>query len=170
MYRQGLIAAQLRGDFRGRGGYYRGDPGIFGSIFKGITGAIGGFITGGPLGAIRGGLGGLIGQKQSPIGGALPPPMTFPSSVALGGPGPGARPGPVVVVPRKGAWEPTEVMTPGHGLPRRRRMNVGNAKALRRAIRRARGFEKLAKRVMGFSSPRKPKGRAYFRAGRKRSA
>lgn len=46
---------------------------------------------------------------------------------------------------------------------RRKRMNVGNTKALRRAIRRARGFEKLAKRVLGFSSPKKPKGRAYFK-------
>jgi len=166
VYRQGLMAAQLRGDFRGGGGYYRGDPGLFGSIFRGITGAVGGFLTGGPAGAIRGGLTGLLRSQQSPIGASLPPPATFPMAL---GPGPRARPGPVVVVPRRGTFEPTEVMTPGHGLPRRRRMNVGNARALRRAIRRARGFEKLARKVMGFTSPRKPKGRSYFRASRKKS-
>jgi hypothetical protein len=48
------------------------------------------------------------------------------------------------------------------------RMNPCNPRALRRAIRRARGFEKLARRVMGFSSPHKPKGRVYFKAKRRR--
>jgi len=176
VYRQGLMAAQARGDFRGRGGYYRGDPGLFGSIFKGITGAVGGFITGGPMGAVRGAISGVLSQAQAPIGATLPPPATFPMMVRPRTPASsippilrGSRPGPVVVVPRSGSWEPTEVMTPGHGLPKRRRMNIGNARALRRAIRRARGFEKLARKVMGFTSPRKPKGRSYFRASRKKS-
>jgi len=34
---------------------------IFGSIFKGVTGALGGLVSGGPLGAIVGGVGGLLG-------------------------------------------------------------------------------------------------------------
>ncbi len=51
---------------------------------------------------------------------------------------------------------------------KRRRMNPCNARALRRAIRRAHAFEHLAKKVIGFSSPRKPKGRMYFKAKRKR--
>ena len=57
---------------------------------------------------------------------------------------------------------------PGQFGRRRRRMHVTNVKALRRAIRRAHGFEKLARKVMGFSSPHKPKGRAYFKRPRKR--
>ena len=32
----------------------RGDPGFFGSLLKGIGGAVSGFVTGGPLGAITG--------------------------------------------------------------------------------------------------------------------
>jgi hypothetical protein len=52
-------------------------------------------------------------------------------------------------------------------MTRNRRMHVTNPKALRRAIRRARGFEKLARKVMGFTTPHKPKGRPYFRAHRK---
>lgn len=50
------------------------------------------------------------------------------------------------------------------GLPRRhKRMNPCNPRALRRAIRRAHAFEKLAKHVIGFSSPRKPHGHMYFK-------
>lgn len=50
---------------------------------------------------------------------------------------------------------------------RHKRMNVTNPKALRRAIRRARGFEKLALKVLGFSRPHKPKGRPYFKKSRR---
>lgn len=55
---------------------------------------------------------------------------------------------------------------PGTKLVKSRRMNVGNARALRKAIRRGRGFAKLAKSVLSFVSARPPKGRAYF--GKKR--
>jgi hypothetical protein len=48
-----------------------------------------------------------------------------------------------------------------------RRMNITNPKALRRAIRRAHGFEKMARRVLGFTTPHKPKGRMYFRPKRR---
>jgi hypothetical protein len=46
---------------------------------------------------------------------------------------------------------------------RNRHMNVTNPKALRRAIRRGHGFEKLARRMLGFATPHKPKGRVYFK-------
>lgn len=46
---------------------------------------------------------------------------------------------------------------------RNRRMNVTNVRALRRSIRRATGFAKLARRVLSFVSPRAPKGKAIFR-------
>jgi len=52
---------------------------------------------------------------------------------------------------------------------RHRRMRVTNVKALRRAIRRASGFARLARRVLRFTSPHPPKGRVYFKSrGRKK--
>ena len=51
---------------------------------------------------------------------------------------------------------------------RNRRMNACNPRALRRAIRRAHSFERLARHVIGFSSPRKPKGHMYFKRKRKK--
>jgi len=51
-----------------------------------------------------------------------------------------------------------------HGkMVRNRRMRVTNPKALRRAIRRAHGFARLARKVLSFTSPRKHKGHMYFR-------
>ncbi len=52
-------------------------------------------------------------------------------------------------------------------LVRNRRMRVTNPKALRRAIRRATGFAKLARRVLHFTSPRAPRGRAVFKKRRR---
>lgn len=49
-----------------------------------------------------------------------------------------------------------------------RRMNVTNPRALRRAIRRGHGFEKMARRMLGFATPHKPKGRMYFRSHRRK--
>jgi hypothetical protein len=57
--------------------------------------------------------------------------------------------------------------TPPH-LVRNRRMRVTNVKALRRAIRRASGFSRIARRVLHFTSPRPPRGRPYFKS-RKRT-
>jgi hypothetical protein len=53
-------------------------------------------------------------------------------------------------------------------LVRNRRMRVTNVKALRRAIRRASGFSRIARRVLHFTSPRPPRGRPYFKS-RKRA-
>lgn len=47
-----------------------------------------------------------------------------------------------------------------------RRLNVANPRALRRAIRRAQGFAKLARRVMTFVQAKAPKGRAKFKRKR----
>lgn len=47
-----------RGDYY-QGDYYRGDPGLFGSLKKALGGAVRGFITGGPLGAVGGAVGAL---------------------------------------------------------------------------------------------------------------
>lgn len=58
--------------------------GIFGSIFKGITGAVGGLLSGGPLGAVAGAIGGIAGgggSKGVAAGsggsGAAPPPTIY---------------------------------------------------------------------------------------------
>lgn len=47
-----------------------------------------------------------------------------------------------------------------------RRMNVTNVRALRRSIRRANGFAKLARKVMTFVNAKAPKGRAKFKRKR----
>jgi hypothetical protein len=44
-----------------------------------------------------------------------------------------------------------------------RRMNVGNGRALSRAVRRLHHFAKKYRKVVGFVSPKRPKGRMYFR-------
>jgi len=56
----------------------------------------------------------------------------------------------------------------GGGGRRRRRMHVTNVKALRRSIRRCQGFTKLAKRVLRFTSPKPVRGRAVFKARRRK--
>ncbi len=51
---------------------------------------------------------------------------------------------------------------------RNRRMNVANGRALGRAVRRLHHFAKKYRKVVGFVSPKRPKGRMYFKK-RKRS-
>jgi hypothetical protein len=50
---------------------------------------------------------------------------------------------------------------------RNRRMNVANGRALSRAVRRLHHFAKKYRKVVGFVSPHKPKGRMYFKKRRK---
>ena len=120
---------------------HRGDPGFFGSIGKVVRTAAG--IAGGALpfpfnmpGRVIAGLGG---------GGGRGLPAQLPGGMPTGMmPGGGGSAGtPKTSVSRKMAGLP----------PKRRRMNVTNDKALRRAIRRTDGFVKLAKRAL--------KGTAY---------
>lgn len=51
---------------------------------------------------------------------------------------------------------------------RNRRMNVGNARALKRALRRAGGFARLARRVMSFTHPKSGRGHFKFKRRAKR--
>jgi len=126
----------------------QGDPGFFGSVFRGIKGAVGGFVGGGPLGAIRGGISGLVGGGGSP--GRQTPGSRLITSRARGL----ARPGGQVPVP--GFRGAVQRFIPGgatgfqdtFGPPKRKRMNPANPKALRRAIRRQSGFVKLARRAL----------------------
>lgn len=131
-----------------RGDYYRGDPGFLGGLVKGIGRGLVGFATGGVAGAALGVLGGLKNKTTAAQGTALAPipPMQYPTSRTR-----------ITAFPPGYTHEeyapeykmPTErqayaqLRLPG----RRRRMNVANAKALRRALRRVAGFGKLAKRA-----------------------
>lgn len=140
MYR----AIYLRGDYR----RFRGDPGVFGFLKKTVVGAAKGFVTGGPVGAVTGGARAALGREAPrpsvqptalPGGGVLAPPSTRITSIA----------------PVRGLSGYVQRLVPGGKTgyeytmaPRRRRMNVANPKALRRAIRRQAGFVKLARRAL----------------------
>lgn len=160
-----------RGDY-GSYGRKRGD---WGDVWAGVK-SVGGAILGG---AISGWLGGATGQgEQPPIFvpptpyPQLPPPpgtvggqITFPGGMSVGG---------QFIVPGQGRLEPYTAtgagvkpyggrgggMVPsgyhyakdGSGrVVRNRRMNIANPRALRRAMRRVQGFEKLAKRTISFT-------------------
>lgn len=139
------------GDYYAAGGYYQAG-GLFGSIGKAFGGAIKGFVTGGPLGAITGAGAALVKR-----------PMVQPVVPGLVGGG-----GRIQNVP--GLVGLGQRILPGgaSGLEfvRRRRINPLNIKALRRAMRRAKGFERQARRVGSFFNPGKTfrlKGRARKR-------
>lgn len=53
---------------------------------------------------------------------------------------------------------------------RRRRMNPGNARALRRALSRISAFERMARRVIHFTHPHRGVGKAKFKFHRRRRA
>lgn len=161
------------GDYYGqRGGNYgAGDPGILGSLFKGVTGAIGGLITGGPVGAIAGGIGGLLSSGKPAPSPQIAPPAMIPFSggpVQLQVPQPTSR---TTIGPFGSLYSSTQYAPGGSteaqkraliasiGGRKRRRMNVTNPKALRRALRRVTGFGKLVQRS------RKAIGRAASAAG-----
>jgi len=140
------VGYYMRGDY-----YHSGD--IWSTIGSGIKGAVSGvtgFVTGGPIGAVAG-LAGAFGPKKPPASGGISIP-TFKGLNPFGGKPLrfGGKKGPR---PKKGepGWRP-------------RRMHVTNPKALRRAIRRAQGFEKLAMKVLTFTRPHgRPKGHPHFK-------
>jgi len=52
---------------------------------------------------------------------------------------------------------------------RNRRRNIGNIRALRRALSRAHGFERICRKVLHFTHPGKATGRAVFKRRRRRA-
>lgn len=158
-----------RGDFYtgGRTGYYQGDP-----FFGALLGKAASFLIPKVVGMFKGGgatkvlasAGPAIASIGRRVGIAV---AKHPVLSAAGAAGTIGVLGGVGATRMSGAG--TNALGGRHtrmvGAPGRRgrRMHVTNVKALRRAIRRAHGFEKLARKVMGFSSPHKPKGRAYFK-------
>lgn len=158
-----------KGDFYngGASGYYQGDP-FFGALLARALPVVAGFFkrkapqmiqAAGPIAArVAGAVGRAVSRHPvlsaagaagtiGVLGGVGATRMSGAGTNALGGRG-------MHMIARgPHAGQATK----------NRRMHVTNVKALRRAIRRAHGFEKLARKVMGFSSPHKPKGRAYFK-------
>lgn len=142
-------------------GDYYAAGGIFGSIFKGIKGAVGGFIKGGPLGAVSGAVGGFLPVPEPP---PMIPFMQQPPMI----PAPGIRGIAQRIVPggATGYVSPSgkPVRLKQDGTPYKRpTMNVGNAKALRRSIRRQTGFVKLARRALKGTGYRITTGRTSRR-------
>jgi len=151
---------------------HTGDPGFFGDIFRGVTGAVGGLLTGGPLAAITGGIGGFRGSAA-----------TRPSSL----PGIGPRlqipaPGPLAATQRFFPGGATGMMAPapatgsmggyhlnksdyflmsGEFVPagtrwvRNRKRNPANARATSRAISRVTGAKNYAKSLSRISIRKK---------------
>lgn len=183
-----------QGDY-GQGDYGQGDPGLFsflGKVIKGAAGIVshipGLGLVGDAAKAIAGSGGGSVGMTQTVNPGG-PIPM-YQSGGFAGGSMPSGRSidigyglfhkGTEGTSIAGGLYESHTGLAPSgyhvirkgpHAgkLTRNRRMNVTNPRALRRAIRRGHGFEKMARRMLGFATPHKPKGRMYFRkrTGRK---
>jgi len=175
-------AARPMGDYKTYG--YAGDPGFLSSLWKGFK-KVAAFIPG-PIGAIArvaGAVGaGVAGVKllQPPGGFPQVKPASFPAQTFIppgsGAIGPG-RPGfPLPTYlgagrtggPTRGSVAMTDGCCPQGFHPeksgkgycvRNRRMNVGNARALRRGMRRVQGFEKLARRTISFTRRVKMKKR-----------
>lgn len=168
------------------GDYYMGDPGFF-STLGGIAKAAVGFIPGvGP--ALSAGLG-AIGRKAAPL--ALPaaagaaavsapraigraigstvlkhPVLTGAGAAGIAGIGLGAGAVKMLANGGGGCGHGHHIIKKGpHAgrCVRNRRMRVTNTKALRRAIRRAHGFAKIAKKCLAFTERRPHAGRAYFK-------
>jgi len=163
------------GDYKTYG--YAGDPGFLSSLWKGVkkVAKVGlAYYTGGIAGAAMASMGGgkpqppmqlpapqagrgLRTVQGIPVGGSLTMPggMMFsgqtmiPTGTGRSVHSPGAAPvamGPGMV---PSGWHYAK---DGSGrLVRNRRMNVANPRALRRAMRRAQGFEKLARRTINFN-------------------
>jgi len=151
-------AQRPMGDYKTYG--YAGDPGWLSSAFKflkkKVLPIVGGII-GGPIGIGLGAIGGVVAASK-PRAPALPAPAPPPGSIggAVSFPG-GTTVSVAGVMPSHaamGAHAPS-----GYHLDkatrsrwvRNRRMNIANPRALRKAMRRVQGFEKLAKRTISFT-------------------
>jgi len=151
-------AARPMGDFKTYG--YAGDPGFLSSLWKGIRKVVPriiGAAVGGPVGAVITGatIGGAVVKATTPSRPApTPPPGAIGGAVSFPG---GTTVSVAGVLPTHaavGAHAPAgfhlDKATRTRWV-RNRRMNVANPRALRKAMRRVQGFEKLAKRTIQFT-------------------
>jgi hypothetical protein len=172
------------GDYRGD--FYMGDPGI-GSFFKKVIGGAASFIPGvGPL--ISRGIAAIPGGRR--VTQAIVPRITaaaaattsaivkHPVLSAAGAAGALAAGGEMMSMGRgvpSAGMKGYHISKSRHSkhfgqLVRNRRMNVANGRALARATRRLHAFARRYRKVIGFVSPRKPKGRIYFKKRHRRAA
>ena len=170
------------GDYKTYG--YAGDPGFLSSLWRGIkkiAPAIIGTVIGGPVGGLIGAAGGRSEPRELPrIPGTVGGAITFPGGTRVstaftpytdprpaGGqyrlPPYTARGAGVLPYGGAGVASPPSgyhYAKDGSGrIVRNRRMNIANPRALRRAMRRVQGFEKLAKRTIVFTRRTKLKKR-----------
>lgn len=153
------------------GDYYRGDPGFL-SFLGGALKTVGGFIPG--VGGIVSSIGEKIGAagSKSAIVKVAETGGSKIAKVAVGAKQIIAKHPVISGLAAAGAVTAGVVGARrafgGGGGKKHRRMNPCNVRALRRAVRRAHGFERIARRVMRFTSPQR-KGRfAGFRKAKKR--
>lgn len=154
-----------QGDYY-RGDYYRGDPGFF-SFIGGLAKRAVGLIPGvGPIaqsamslipsGGSKLAKAGAVMEKVGPIVTKLKKPAAIGAgALAIGGVGAAL-----------GAHH-ARAARAAAGMKHHRRMNVCNARALRRAIRRTHGFAKLAMKTIHLVHPKK---KVRFGGFRKRRA
>ena len=164
-----------RGDYY-RGDYYRGDPGFL-SFLGGAMKAVGGFIPG--VGGIVSGIGSMIESKAAPKAISAIEKVGAPGIVKSGLKKVGTiiQKHPVLTGAGAAGVAGVALGAAGSAVARRigarggkthRRMRVTNPKALRRAIRRAKGFAHLAKQVLAFTERKPHRGRAVFKLARKK--
>lgn len=151
-------AQRPMGDYKTYG--YAGDPGWLSSIFKFAKKKIIPRVLqafGGPVGMLAGTammVGGAV-QVAKPGPPALaPPPGTIGGAVSFPGGTTVSMAGVLPSHAAMGAHAPAgfhlDKATRSRWV-RNRRMNVANPRALRKAMRRVQGFEKLAKRTISFT-------------------
>lgn len=164
-----------------QGDFYSGDP-FFGGILRAIGGVAKGFLgipSKAPKLALGTGvLAPMMAKLPKPVAGVMTRAGTMiakhPVLTAAGAAGTiGVLGGAATTHP---VLSGMGAMAAGRGMHmskrtgkmvRNRRMRVTNVRALRRAIRRCTGFAHLAKRVLRFTSPRPPRGRAVFKHRRR---
>src|SRR5467141_1819022 len=136
-------------------GYYTGDPGFF-SIVKSLAGTALGLVPGG--GIVKTGLRTAGGLLQKGGGAIMKRPLTSAGAAATAGVVLAGAAGRAGVFGRAAGKHPSarHLHALAMGLKRARpRMNVTNVHALRRSLRRAHGFAKLAMRVIHLVHPKK---------------
>ncbi len=186
----------FRGDYY-QGDYYQGDPGLLSFVGKAARGLVAaathGLVRIPTFKATRPPPPGPMRQATIALGGTGPGTLTPYSAVDGGammpfGPTlPGGQ-GQLPMLPahhRALHWNRATYVTRGGGTSRwpaqllvhpkgtepvpSRRMNVGNARALRHALHRVSGFAHLARRVMSFVRPGAGRGRFKFHKKKRRA-
>jgi len=150
------------GDYRTGGyGYPQGDPGLFsilGKIIKPIWKVVKPLILPAAVGAATGTA--VTTVAAPPAAPAIPGAAAFPGAgygipaaagAMVGGAIAGYQAGAVPAGMCPAGYHPRKDRRLPFKCVRNRRMNIANPRALRRGMRRVKGFEKLARRTISFT-------------------